>query len=200
MSLRAAPHILFFRHSPVIQSGLCYGQSTQETQHQASAVAERFLSAYAEWCALQRSEAPHLVKRPITLWSSPAPRCQAPARLIAEGLGCPLRVDHRLYELSFGAWEGRAWSELEASEPEALQRWMDNWKTVAPPGGEDLPSFEARVVEWRAQLEGEALHILIGHAGIFRALMVNLQLKTWEEAMSLAVSHLELLHLSTASS
>ena len=67
------------------------------------------------------------------------------------------------------------------------------------PGGEDLPSFEARVVEWRAQLEGEELHILIGHAGVFRALMVNLQLKTWEEAMSLAVPHLELIHLAAAS-
>lgn len=36
----------------------------------------------------------------------------------------------------------------------------------------------------------------MGHAGVWRSIHVNAQLKTWDEAMSMAVPYLELMPLS----
>ena len=174
------PELLFFRHSPVRRKGICYGQSVQETEDRPKQVAAHFLDIYQRWLVEreQSNGLPHT--RPWQLWSSPAPRCREPAQLIADQLELDLCVDPRLYELSFGDWEGRSW---------------EDWQTAAPPNGESLPVFEDRIITWYQALNPELHHLLIGHAGVWRAILVHAHQLSWDEEMSRPVQHMELYRL-----
>jgi alpha-ribazole phosphatase len=125
------------------------------------------------------------------IWSSPLGRCAELAAALADALGAPLRIDERLREISFGAWEGRPWDEIARTEPEAHRRWMAGWRTEAPPGGEPLPAFEARIGGWWRTLDRGADQLLVAHAGVTRALRVLAQRRSWEEALAAAVPHLQ---------
>lgn len=90
-----------------------------------------------------------------------------------------------------GAWEGRTWNEIAASETEQYQTWLDHWLTQAPPGGETPSQLLARVEAWWKQLPpGE--HLLVSHAGVTRALRVLLRGSAWIDAMVEAVPHLDI--------
>ena len=182
--------VLFFRHSPVIEKGLCYGQSDHETEHSALEVAHLF--SRTELLTLNESD---LSYDHIQLWSSPAVRCAEPARMISLQQHWTLMIDPRLYELSFGKWEGLTWEEIERRDKIAFHQWMAHWKTKSPPQGECLEELSQRVGEWYKQLPSNTLHILIGHAGVWRALLVLSKQLSWDEAMSVEVPHLTLSRL-----
>jgi alpha-ribazole phosphatase len=48
--------------------------------------------------------------------------------------------------VSFGTWENRTWSEIQAREPQVLSEWIANFDTVAPPAGESFEQLQARVL------------------------------------------------------
>ena len=123
------------------------------------------------------------------VWSSPSRRCRA----LADVLGEPYRIDARLMELNFGAWEGRSWAELDS--PEA-RHWGDHWQSAAPPGGESLPELLARLRAFLAEIEtGDVL--LITHAGPIRALHHLLLGEPLETAFRRPVGYGELLRLGS---
>ena len=186
------PDLLFFRHSPVRRKGICYGQSVQETEDRPEQVAARFLDLYQRWL-VEREQGG---ARPRTqIWSSPAPRCREPAQLIADRLKLDLRVDPRLYELSLGDWEGRTWDDLEHEAHAPLHHWMRHWQTASPPNGESLPAFEERIFAWYQMLCPELHHVLIGHAGVWRAILVHAHQLSWDDEISRPVGHMELYRL-----
>ncbi len=120
---------------------------------------------------------------PAEVWTSPAQRCRA----LAEQLGAArVRVEPRLQELDFGAWEGRRWEDFRGSESEA---WANDPWNLRPPGGETAVELWARVGELRAELlAGDTDRIaLITHAGVIRAwrgLMTGRSLRElWSESV-----------------
>ena len=79
------------------------------------------------------------------------------------------KLDARLKELSFGAWEGMTWREVEARDPQGVRaRNKDKW-SFAPPGGESYAMLAERVRAWLDGLSGEAF--VVAHGGSARALM-----------------------------
>ena len=179
--------VVFFRHSPVIKKGLCYGQSDHETEHCPLEVANLF--SRTELMQLNETD---LSYDRIQLWSSPAARCAEPARMISLQQHWTLNIDPRLYELSFGEWEGLTWEEIERRDKVAFHQWMEHWQTKSPPKGECLEELYQRVEEWYEQLPSNTLHLLIGHAGVWRALLVHAKQLSWDKAMSAEVPHLTL--------
>ena len=163
------------RHAPVRAAGLCYGRSEVEPVLAAGPAAARVL-ALGTWSIGQ-------------VWSSPSARCCAPAARVAAALGVPLVIDERLYELDFGAWEGRRWDELHALDGAALARWGADWLRAAPPGGETVAQLEGRVRAWWAGLRRDHEHLLLAHAGVIRALQV-ITGADWPTAMATAIEHL----------
>ena len=80
------------------------------------------------------------------------------------------KLDARLKELSFGAWEGMTWREVEARDPQGVRaRNKDKW-SFAPPGGESYAMLAERVRAWLDGLSGEAF--VVAHGGSARALMM----------------------------
>ena len=181
------PCVVFFRHSPVIKKGLCYGQSDHETEHTALEVSHLFSSA-----ELSQLDHGNLSYDRVKLWSSPAVRCAEPAQLISQEHCWPLgSTPYR----PLCEWEGLTWEEIERRDKVAFHQWMEHWQTRSPPKGECLEEFSQRVGEWYQQLSSNTLHLLIGHAGVWRALLVQAKQISWDEAMSIEVPHLTLSHL-----
>lgn len=106
--------------------------------------------------------------------SSPALRCAEFAREAADRLNLPLSIDPDWRELDFGAWAGRSWPDLYASEGAALMAFWRRPSGNPAPGGEDFHHFERRVRAacQRALREAEGRHVLIvTHAGPIRTLV-----------------------------
>jgi alpha-ribazole phosphatase len=117
--------------------------------------------------------------RPDRLVSSDLVRARGSAQILAAHWGVEIVTEPRLRELGFGEWEGRTWQELERSDATRLERWMRDWTTERPPGGESFSDVVARVSSWlREWREGAASStgttVVVAHAGSIRAILCEL--------------------------
>lgn len=81
-----------------------------------------------------------------------------------------IRVDRMLRESHFGDWDGRTWQEITEDDPVRSAEWGASWTTVAPPNGESLPVFTARVgasLDALLRSPDECICV-VGHAGWIR--------------------------------
>ena len=120
---------------------------------------------------------------PKRLYSSDLPRCSDLAHGLADAWGIELKLTAELREMNFGSWEGRHYDDLEREDGARWRAWCDDWKHVAPPGGECLRTFTSRVEGWLKREQPDAHTLLVTHAGVIRALEVMAG-KTWDEAMA----------------
>lgn len=104
--------------------------------------------------------------------SSPLTRCAEFARMLAQRHSLPLRIDPRLREMAFGAWEGRTATEIVRADAGALARfWKDPWRH-GPPGGEPLSRVRARVFDaWRDVVGEHGSTLVITHGGPIRLIL-----------------------------
>ena len=164
------------RHAEASCDGVCYGRADVSVKLSPQAALRQ-----VTWPAV------------ATVWSSPSPRCRDLAAAVAAQQRASLRVDERLYEMDFGAWEGRAWRDISEDE---LTPWMSDWQNAAPPGGETTSQLTARVAAWHEELATPPhRHLLVAHAGVVRALWVVHEEMMWPDAMERAVPHLEPIEL-----
>ncbi len=126
------------------------------------------------WEALAGAELP-------TIASSPAQRCQAFAQQLAERLDVPLRVSPAFQEIAFGEWEGLTPEEAAKRNPIEHQLFRSAASSLATsaaaPGGENLIEVRQRVrAGWEEWLTGSrgGHRLLITHAGVMRALLIDL--------------------------
>jgi broad specificity phosphatase PhoE len=104
--------------------------------------------------------------------ASPLERARETMEIAREAMGLPpsrYRLDPTLKEISFGAWEGWTWREIEARDGKAVrERKREKW-SFTPPGGESYATLAARVRPWLDGLSGDAF--VVSHGGVARALM-----------------------------
>ena len=111
---------------------------------------------------------------PIVVISSPLLRCAEPAKTFATSHQLPLWIDDRFKELNFGDWDGQTFDALYQTDAKTLDSyWANPWLT-APPNGESMQDFEARIEQaWQSMLEqhqGKQI-VLVTHGGVMRYLM-----------------------------
>jgi alpha-ribazole phosphatase len=85
--------------------------------------------------------------------------------------GWRVRVDARLAEMNFGAWDGQPWSAIAWAE---VQAWQDDFLHHRPAGGESLWQLAARARALRADLTGSGsskVRIVVTHGGWINALL-----------------------------
>ncbi|MEM1343607.1 MAG: histidine phosphatase family protein [Pseudomonadota bacterium] len=142
--------MIFLRHPrPLVASGLCYGRLDVEEGPRAGVEIATALA--------RTPPVAHVL-------ASPARRCRRLAERLAARDGAPLTVEPRLWELDFGAWEGRLWTEIDRRQSDP---WAEDPWTQAPPGGERFADLYARTAAVLAEAApGTAL---VTHAGVIRA-------------------------------
>jgi alpha-ribazole phosphatase len=166
------------RHAAVSVEGICYGQSDVPTRLDDAAAGDLLVTTIEA-----------LAPRIQRVWASPWQRTRGPAQHVCARLGLPLVIDARLSELSFGAWEGRRYAELERESE--FQRWMADWQSAAPPRGETVAELLARVAAWRTEVLGRGeVALAISHAGVIRALRAQAQAVPYASLMGDAVEPL----------
>lgn len=115
---------------PAVEPGVCYGQTDVGLAECPVAIAARLRPLLPESFALH---------------ASPLAR----ARLLAQELGTP-RLDDRLKEIHFGAWEGRTYAEIGS----AIDDWAADPLGFRAPGGESPREMAARVLAWLGEIRG----------------------------------------------
>jgi broad specificity phosphatase PhoE len=101
--------------------------------------------------------------------ASPLSRARETMEILRAAMGLDpvgYRLDPRLLEISFGAWEGSTLSELKRSDPAGhAARKADKWGFV-PPGGESYEMLSRRIAPWLAGLATDT--VCVAHGGITR--------------------------------
>lgn len=122
--------------------------------------------------------------------SSPLARCSAFARALAERHAIPLRLDTRLQEMDFGAWEGRTAADIMATEPVALANfWHNPWRH-GPPGAESLAAMQARVLAaWREIHPRQDQVLVVTHAGPIRIILAEVLGVALEKLVHAEIAH-----------
>ena len=80
------------------------------------------------------------------VYSSPLLRARQTAEEIARPQQLSVEVAEDLVEVDVGQWEGRAWDEIERTDPEAYRAFMADASVNPYLGGEDLRTVHERVV------------------------------------------------------
>lgn len=183
----ALPHI-FLRHPPLPQMrGICYGRLDVALEPQI------YIDAVSGLRAAPDSE--RLWRLPIL--SSAAQRCSelahACARVGTDNDARRPRIEPRLLEMNFGAWEGIPWSEVPQAD---LDQWADDVAGFRPPGGECFNDLIHRVGMVLAELRTP--HLIVTHAGVIRASMHVLHGMDPIDAASIQVPYLQPIKVHSA--
>jgi alpha-ribazole phosphatase len=149
--------ITLIRHpAPLIPQGICYGRLDVAVDPSAG---EQMVS---------RLVADPRLRGAGRVWTSPALRCRGLADVIALFQAVPLSVDHRLWEVDFGAWEGRPWEAIPRAD---LDRWAASVLTFAPPGGESGAELIARIRDFHGELRRDQQDcVVVSHGGPLKVL------------------------------
>ena len=106
------------------------------------------------------------------IYSSDLARAHETAEIIAGDLGLPVRVDARLRERSFGAWEGLTAEQIEAGFREEHLRWLAR-EGAGPDDAEPFEAFGARVRSFLADVldaHPDQTVLLVAHGGSIRVI------------------------------
>ncbi len=171
------------RHAPVIGvSGRIYGaddvpcDTSDDASFQALA---RVLPTDAIWLTS------HLSRTRLTYDAIRAAGLAAPEAAVVADLG----------EQSFGDWQGKSWSEMEQSDPEAYTAFWSDPTRSRPPRGEsfhDQITRVGRVID-RATVEHAGRHIVaVSHGGTVRAALSHALDLAPEKGMAFTIDTLSL--------
>ena len=108
------------------------------------------------------------------LYASNLQRAWETAQPIAAGSGLAATPEPRWREMSFGAWEGLTYSEIEQRDRDALLAWQADPSRAPPPQGETLDQVVNRVREaYDDLLRRHSGHTvaLVAHGGPLRLLL-----------------------------
>jgi broad specificity phosphatase PhoE len=89
--------------------------------------------------------------------SSDRPQAAVVAASLAQDKGLAATQDPRLRDQSLGDWEGKAWEDLQQSDPALLKDFFGDFGLIAPPGGESLAQAVERMLEWWNEIADEAI-------------------------------------------
>jgi len=119
-------------------------------------------------------------RKGLSKFSGRAPSCDEALRSpalcaaqTAEGLALDAMPESALRDCDFGRWAGRALTEIQSQEPDALAEWLRN-PEAAPHGGESFAVVMKRIGGWMDDLPAESRSILaITHAAVIRAAIAH---------------------------
>jgi broad specificity phosphatase PhoE len=106
------------------------------------------------------------------VYSSDLARARETAEILAQQLGLHVRLDPRLRERGFGAWEGRTSAEIEAAFQHEHARWLAG-DTPGAPDAEPFDEFASRVHDFVTEVvdrHADETVLIVAHGGSLRAI------------------------------
>jgi broad specificity phosphatase PhoE len=128
---------------------------TQEGRRQVEGLRRRFLRFRVDY-----------------VFTSDLLRCRETVELLAPR--SDVACTKRLREIDFGAWEGLTPSECLRMSPSVYRRWIEDPRSVAPPGGEPMVRFARRVLSFADRVAARFLGrtvAIVTHGGAIRVLL-----------------------------
>ncbi len=118
-----------------------------------------------------------LLKEKISaVYTSTLSRARTTAEIIASGHRLNVITCDELCECNFGYIEGLTIEEIKRLHP-ALAEELNDWKTVAFPGGESLDELKGRLLPFLKRLEKhkpKETVLIVAHGGPLRLMVCNL--------------------------
>lgn len=131
--------------------------------------------------------------------TSPLRRCHDFSAAYAAQNGISLQVLPEFRELEFGVWDGLTPDEAAMRNPVEYQAFCTSYGEHAPPDGESLIQLRARVGRgWHDWITTECGNnrLLVTHAGVMRALLMELFGFTSAQAFQIAIPEAASLRIS----
>lgn len=149
--------VYLIRHTaPLIEKGICYGQSDLDVM--PSFEAEATIIRQCLPADLQR------------VYSSPLLRCHKLAVHLFPGHN--IIVDHDLKELHCGEWELQRWDDIPRH---VIDPWMKDFVNAGIPGGESYVQLFDRVVRcFEKIMETETSAAIVAHGGVIRSILAHI--------------------------
>ena len=131
----------------------------------------------------------HVCPAPLAaIYTSDLQRAYQTAAALAEPHKATIFPRPGLRQIHFGRWETLTWQQIEAADPAFAARWVAEFPTLPPPGGEPIPAFRNRVLEEiasiRSQIEqqntatgpesGANSFAIVTHSTVLRVLLEEL--------------------------
>jgi broad specificity phosphatase PhoE len=156
-----AKRMILIRHGDL--GDACRGRYIGRTDAPLSEMGKRQAAALAG--ELGRLSGAHLLCSPLL-------RARQTAE-IALGTADACDIDPDLREIDFGRWEGMGFSEIAASDPEAVGHWAALDEDFAFPGGEGIGDFGKRIgaVAGRIAADPAGTVVAFTHGGVIRYLI-----------------------------
>lgn len=110
------------------------------------------------------------------VYSSDLKRCLHGAKSIAASHDLEVQKNPQLRELNIGIWEGKSWSELQASYPQEWQARLDDIVNYRVPQGESLDDLAARVRPVIARIVADHRDqevVVVAHGGVNRVILLD---------------------------
>ncbi|MGE7137335.1 histidine phosphatase family protein [Luteibacter sp. NPDC031894] len=127
--------------------------------------------------------------------SSSLSRCAAFANEFSERRGLPLRIDARLIEYHFGAWQGVPIETIAERDGEALARFWRDPVAYPPPDGETFEAFRGRLSQALDDVAIEASTarvLVVTHGGAIRLLRCLVEGRDFGDMAGIDVPHASL--------
>jgi probable phosphoglycerate mutase len=140
-----------------------------------------------------------IVPAPAAIQSSPQPRAQQSAAILARRFDVPLEIIPAVDEIDVGDWTGLAFDELTQSREWA--NWNDARGTCEPPNGESMLTLQHRVVRHLEELrkhDSDAV-VIVSHAEPIRAALLHYLGMPLDEFVSVAIDPASISTLSVDS-
>jgi alpha-ribazole phosphatase len=162
---------ILLRHGETAMAGLFCGHSDPPLNDAGREQIDRAASMLAE--------------RPKVIYASDLKRARQSAELIASHFDLPVHLRPALREISFGAWEGLSWKQIERCFPADAQAWLARYPRGVIPTGEPYDTFRIRVHQEIAFLLAESKQrslVAVTHGGFIRTALSELYSFTHSEA------------------
>lgn len=114
--------------------------------------------------------------KPRRVVASDLRRAAGTGERLADLCGASFAALPALRERDLGSYDGRIWSDLLARHPGEVARFLRDFCSARPPGGETLPEMHSRVVKavWaEARRRPRQAIAMVAHAGPIRAVLAR---------------------------